>query len=137
MSDEIKSTCSCADKKEKVKKPVKQMGPIETSLFNKIQENLYPEFLKIRNDSWKHAHHSGMKTAGNTVESHFHITIVSDKFNEPLLKGSLARHRYIFKLLDDEVKKIHGFQVICKTPTEWEKSQTKTIPRESSAQYFS
>lgn len=136
MSEEIKPGCKCSSKEDKVEKSEREMGPLESALDHKIKTELNPTILTIRNDSWKHAHHSGMKGAENVIESHFHVTIVSDKFSEPSLKGALARHRYIFKLLDDEVKKIHGFQVVCKTPTEWEKINEKTIPRTSSSQYF-
>lgn len=136
MGEEIKPGCKCSDKKDKVETLDKEMGPIESSLYHRIKTELNPTILKIRNDSWKHAHHSGMKGAENVIESHFHVTIVSDKFSEPALKGALARHRYIFKLLEDEVKQIHGFQVVCKTPTEWERMNEKAEPKASSSQYF-
>lgn len=136
MSETSKPGCKCADKKDDVER-VTSMGPLERSLRDKINSELHPEKLIVRNDSWKHAHHSGMKGAENTVESHFHVTIVSDAFSDSSLKNALARHRFVFKLLDDEVKRIHGFQVVCKTPAEWAKMQQQTVSRESSAKYFS
>ena len=139
---ETMSGCKCADKKDKPETPDKIMGPLESNLHTKITTTLDPQTLIIRNDSWKHAHHTGMKGVENVAESHFHVTIVSEKFSEPGLKSSLARHRYIFKVLDDEIKGgIHGFQVVCKTPQEWAKQQEQTQgekpARAPSGQYFS
>lgn len=129
--------CKCTDKPN-IPQPNEEMGPLESSMYNKIVRDLSPTQLIIRNDSWKHAHHTGMENARNKAESHFHVTIVSDKFKD--IRGTLARHRFIFKLLDEEIKgegKIHGFQVVCKTPDEWIKLQeAKTAPRESSNAYF-
>ncbi|GAV27440.1 hypothetical protein PMKS-000908 [Pichia membranifaciens] len=136
------SGCKCAEKKDKPEAPDKIMGPLESALYEKIITTLNPQTLIIRNDSWKHAHHTGMKGVENVAESHFHVTIVSEKFSEPGLKSSLARHRYIFKVLDDEIKGgIHGFQVVCKTPQEWSKqqgqAQSDKPARAPSGQYFS
>lgn len=135
MTETSKPGCKCSDKKDDVER-TSSMGPIERSLRDKLNSELNPEKLIIRNDSWKHAHHSGMKGAENTIESHFHVTIVSDKFSDNSLKTPLSRHRFIFKLLDDEVKRIHGFQVVCKTPSEWDKLQEQTRVKESSTKYF-
>lgn len=139
MSEVTKSGCSCTGKKERIEKVSKVMGPVEKSLCSKIKGDLDPEILIVKNDSWKHSHHSGMKGAENISESHFHVTIVSDKFKDAGLKTSISRHRYIFKLLDDDIKNgIHGFQVVCKTPEEWQKIQEKEpVKRESSERYFS
>lgn len=138
---ETMSGCKCSDKKDKLEASDKIMGPLERALYEKITSTLNPETLTIRNDSWKHAHHTGMKGVENVTESHFHVTIVSRKFSEPGLKSALARHRYIFKLLDQEIKGgIHGFQVVCKTPEEWEKlqqGQKEKSTRASSEHYFS
>ena len=134
-----KPGCNCTDKKKMPsEKELRPRGPLEERVSEKITSELNPIELIIRNDSWKHAHHSGMKGAENITESHFHVTIVSDKFAEPSLKSALARHRFIFKLLADEVKQIHGFQVVCKTSAEWAKLQEhqETRNKESSAKYF-
>lgn len=138
INDKMNSNCKCTDKKDKIEDN-KIIGPIELSIMNKINENLKPQELIIRNDSWKHSHHSGMKGASNITESHFHVTIISDKFNELGLKTTISRHRYIFKLLDNELKNdIHGFQVVCKTPEEWVKLNNikKNNARESISKYF-
>lgn len=119
MENVVKSGCGCVDKRSK--EDQQNAGPLENSMYYKLEENVQPTLLRFRNDSWKHSHHSGMKGATNVVESHFHVTIVSDKFQD--IKGTVNRHRYIFKLLDKEVKEIHGFQLVCKTPEEWEKTQ--------------
>lgn len=134
MSKINKPGCECVNNEE-IENHF-NMGPLERSLRTKVNRELHPEVFIVRNDSWKHSHHSGMKGAENTIESHFHVTIVSDVFEDAKLKSALARHRFVFKLLDEEVKKIHGFQVVSKTPAEWTKIQNDKPMRESSSKYF-
>ncbi|GMM44050.1 Bol1 protein [Pichia kluyveri] len=95
--------------------PPYNCGPIESKIRERLNSKLNPNKLEIRNDSWKHAHHSGMKGASNTVESHFHVTIISKEFEN---MKSLARHRLVFGILKEEIPDIHGFQIVCKTPEE-------------------
>lgn len=134
------SNCNALSKEDKPLAKNRIIGPIETSIAEKIENDLQPEYLTIRNDSWKHSHHSAKKGVSSIGESHFNVTIVSDKFKELGLKTPLSRHRYIFKLLDDEVQYIHGFQVTCKTHDEWvklkEAQRVERANRASSANYF-
>lgn len=136
MSDTIKSSCNCTERKSKDKSD-RVIGPIESAMITKIDNSLSPIELIIKNDSWKHSHHSAMKGVDNVVESHFNVTIVSEKFDK---MTKLARHRSVFKLLDDEIKQIHGFQVNCKTLPEWEKQakikEEQRAERLSSSNYF-
>ncbi|KAG0677478.1 hypothetical protein C6P40_002279 [Pichia californica] len=130
--------CKCSEKKDENTKQDRIIGPIENSIIKKIENDLKPIKLIIKNDSWKHSHHTGMKGVLNITESHFHVTIISNKFKELGLKSTISRHRYVFKLLNDELKNdIHGFQVICKTPEEWEKLDNDNKIKESSLKYFS
>ncbi|CDK27857.1 unnamed protein product [Kuraishia capsulata CBS 1993] len=98
-----------------------ESGPIELCIRSKIQDALKPVFLDMANDSWKHAHHAGIRGATNVTESHFNVTIVSDEFEG---KNLPARHRLVYKLLEEELneKGVHALQLKTKTPREWEKA---------------
>lgn len=92
-------------------------GPIELCIREKLTSQLSPVVLEIRNDSWKHASHHGLRPEANTTESHFKIDIVSEAFQG---KSQPARHRMIYSILDDEIKNkgVHALQMKTKTPTE-------------------
>ncbi|CCH42591.1 BolA-like protein 1 [Wickerhamomyces ciferrii] len=92
-------------------------GPIEEVITSKLQKEFNPISLKIRNDSHKHAHHRAMDDVTNRTESHFHIDIVSEKFQG---KNQPSRHRLIYSLLKDEIdnKGVHAIQMKTKTPEE-------------------
>lgn len=92
-------------------------GPIESKIIEKIVNKLNPTFLKIANDSAKHAHHAGIRGASNTTESHFRVEVVSEAFQDQKLP---ARHRLIYSLLDDEFTNhgLHALQLKTKTPKE-------------------
>ncbi|GMG22009.1 unnamed protein product [Ambrosiozyma monospora] len=94
--------------------------PIEDSIRSKITQQYAPTYLKIRNDSWKHAGHRGLQGHANITESHFHITIISDAFNGVKLP---ARHRGVYKLLSQEMNDmgVHALQLKTKTAEEWSK----------------
>jgi len=65
----------------------------------------------VIDESHKHAHHRGAhehKAEGGSAESHFHVVIVSDKF-EGLSR--LAKHRAVLDVLKDEVAQIHAFSL--------------------------
>ncbi|RLV94733.1 hypothetical protein JA1_001554 [Spathaspora sp. JA1] len=96
-------------------------GPIELSILTKIQQSFSPTYLKIVNDSHKHAHHAGIRGATNTTESHFNIEIVSSIFEG---KGLPSRHRLVYSLLDDEIKHkgVHALQLKTKTESEINKT---------------
>lgn len=102
-------------------------GPIEQSMLTKLQAEFQPSYLKIVNDSAKHAHHAGIQGAANTTESHFRLEIISDKFVGKTLP---ARHRLVYSLLDDEIK-VHGIHALqMKTKTEAEMNKKKNIANE-------
>lgn len=99
--------------------------PVEDAVRRKITEALQPTILEIRNDSHLHSHHKAM-VGSTSKETHFAVTIVSDEF-----KGKMqpARHRMVYGLLNDELKReggIHALQLRTKTPEE----ETKLKARE-------
>ncbi|KAK6455408.1 bola protein [Scheffersomyces xylosifermentans] len=95
-------------------------GPIEETIVEKLVQNLKPSYLKIANDSQKHAHHAGIRGATNVTESHFRIEVVSNAFEG---KNMPTRHRLIYGLLDDELKNkgVHALQMKTKTESEIKK----------------
>lgn len=98
-------------------------GPVGRLIKERITAELNPQVLVIKNDSHKHAHHAAMRGSDNITESHFRMTIVTDKFqglNQP------ARHRLVYGMFKDEMAQengIHAMQLSTKTPEEWEKLQ--------------
>ena len=65
---------------------------IESLIINEIN----PEFFLIKDVSEEHRGHGSFKDG---VESHFDITVVTDKFSD---KNKIERHRIINKLLKEE-----------------------------------
>ncbi|TVY53003.1 BolA-like protein [Lachnellula suecica] len=91
--------------------------PMEDALRTKISEALHPTHLEIHNDSHLHSHHQAM--AGSTSqETHFRVVITSAAFEK---KMQPARHRMVYKLVDEEMKReggIHALQLRTRTPEE-------------------
>lgn len=92
-------------------------GPIETGIVSKIVDQLNPSYIKVANDSQKHAHHAGLRGATNVTESHFRLEIVSEDFAG---KNMPSRHRLVYQILDDEFKNkgLHALQMKTKTTSE-------------------
>lgn len=110
-------------------KPAPEVGPIEQSIREKVSRELEPTYFDVKNDSWMHAHHLGMRGATNTSESHFSMVIISPKFAE--FKNLPSRHRFVYGLLKDEMTNggVHAIQMKTKTPEEWQK-ELKRAERE-------
>lgn len=74
------------------------------------------DVLEIEDVSSRHIGHAGSREGG---ETHFVITIVSNAF---LGKTPMARHRWIYTLLDHEMKTdIHALSIHAYTPEEFSK----------------
>lgn len=100
-------------------------GPISSTIKQKVNQTLHPTQFEIYNDSHKHAHHTAMRGAENTIESHFRLVIVSDAFQG---KAHPARHRMVYKLLSEELSRdngVHALQLETRTPSEWEKLKSE------------
>ncbi len=63
----------------------------------KLEKALEPSFIKLRDDSGKHAGHAGWREGELT---HLHIVVASKKF-EGISK--VKRHQYIYKILAEEI----------------------------------
>ncbi|TVY31653.1 BolA-like protein [Lachnellula subtilissima] len=91
--------------------------PMEDALRTKITESLSPTHLEIHNDSHLHSHHKAMADS-TSQETHFRVVITSEAFKS---KMQPARHRMVYKLVDEEMKKeggIHALQLRTRTPDE-------------------
>ncbi|SAL97748.1 hypothetical protein [Absidia glauca] len=92
-----------------------EKGPVQLSIEHKVMEALEPTVMETINESHLHSHHSAMK--GNTnKETHFKLTVVSDKFQGKTL---MQRHRMIYGLLGDELQQgLHALTLKTKTQNE-------------------
>ncbi|KAG8532970.1 uncharacterized protein KY384_001752 [Bacidia gigantensis] len=102
--------------------------PVEDRIRLKLDKAFNPTTLNIANDSASHAHHTAM--AGSvSKETHFRVLITSDDF---LMKTQPARHRMVYTVLNDELKKeggIHALQLKTQTIGEeqilWRKARAE------------
>jgi len=87
------------------------MGIIASSIKDKLEKTFNPTQLEVIDESSKHAHHRGAHehaAEGGSAESHFHVVIVSEKFQG---MSRLAKHRAVLDVLADEIKQIHAFSL--------------------------
>jgi BolA protein len=89
---------------------------VQASIEKKIADNILVDFLKVENESNRHA------VPANS-ETHFKVIVVSNVFAAMPL---LARHRLINKLLQDDLAgPIHALALHTFTPAQWlEKNKT-------------
>jgi stress-induced morphogen len=96
--------------------------PIFGRIESKLTAGLAPSSLKIKDESFMHAGHSGNPSGDPDAETHFKVEIVSPKFEG---KMPVARHRMVYELLDQEIKDgVHALSLKTKTPAEAEKAKT-------------
>ncbi|CAM6125882.1 unnamed protein product [Calypogeia fissa] len=87
---------------------------MKSSIEKKLQEALAPTVLVVSDVSHQHAGHAGVHKGA--TETHFNVTVVSDKFTGTSL---IKRHRLIYGLLEDELKNgVHALSLVTKTPSE-------------------
>ena len=87
------------------------MGIIASSIKEKLEQSFTPSQLEVIDESHKHAHHSGAHehaAEGGSAESHFHVVIISKKFEG---MSRLAKHRAVLDVLKEEVAQIHAFSL--------------------------
>ena len=91
------------------------MGVIADSIKEKLTQSFNPSQLEVIDESHKHAGHAGAaqhaaKHGGG--ESHFHVTIIAEKFKGMTL---LARHRAVMEVLAEEMDgKVHALSLDAK-----------------------
>jgi BolA protein len=95
-------------------------GPIATIIREKLVSALSPTQLELEDESWRHAghHHEGGMDAKPGGESHFNLTVVSQRFEG---QGRVARQRTINALLAEELAgPVHALSIRALTPAESE-----------------
>lgn len=93
----------------------KSVDADERPLYNRMissLEALKPSTLELNDVSYQHAGH---REAGENIESHFELFIVSEAFEDLNL---VKRHKLIYMILGDVMSKIHALQIQAKTPAE-------------------
>lgn len=87
------------------------MGIIASSIKEKLEQSFNPTQLEVIDESHKHAHHRGAHehaAEGGSAESHFHVVIVSEKFDG---MSVLAKHRAVKDAISEEMKQIHALSI--------------------------
>jgi BolA protein len=89
---------------------------VEARIKEKLFEAFSPSQLFVENESHKHAGHAAMRDYAFTGETHFTVTIVSDRFAG---RSRVERHRMVHEALAEELAgPIHALAVKAKTPEE-------------------
>lgn len=87
---------------------------VQTTIENKLNQQLKPHFLEVINQSHEHAGH-----LHGDVDSHFKIVIVANAFNG---KRMVSRHQMIYKILAEELESpVHALVLKTLTQEEWQK----------------
>ena len=81
-----------------------------------LTEKLAPVALEVVNQSHLHQGHAGDDGSG---ESHFHVMVVSNAFDG---LRALERHRMVFSILHEEMKRIHALEIKAFSPSEYKTS---------------
>lgn len=85
---------------------------VEQTIIQKINSEFSPILFNIENESYMHS-------SGKGAESHFKLTLVSDKFEG---QRAVARHRAVYTCLADELANgVHALALHLYTQSEWEK----------------
>tara|TARA_B100000029_G_scaffold512032_1_gene607611 strand:- start:2340 stop:2594 length:255 start_codon:yes stop_codon:yes gene_type:complete len=78
----------------------------ESTIYQKLYDFFEPDFLEVKNESYKHWGHSGSPNTGN---SHFLIKIKSKKLSD---LTRLDGERKIYSVLQKEMKNhIHALSI--------------------------
>lgn len=86
---------------------------VEQSIRHKLTQELAPQALVIQNISHEHDGHA---SSPGTGESHFVVSVVSDRFQG---MPKVARFRMVYKILEQEVGgPVHALSLDLKSPLE-------------------
>ena len=86
---------------------------MEETIREKLTETFSPVSLDVVNDSHRHAGHAGSPGTG---ESHFRVTIISDKFDG---LSRVERHRLVNEALASELSgPVHALAIKALAPDE-------------------
>lgn len=86
---------------------------VRSALTAKLTEALAPTRLEVTDDSARHAGHAGARPEG---ETHFSVTVVSERFRG---LGRVARQRLVYDILAEELAgPVHALSLATLTPEE-------------------
>jgi BolA protein len=86
---------------------------MQATIQSKLEADLSPDHVVVDNESHMHG--------GPATESHFKLTVVSEKFDELTL---IKRHRLVYKLMEDELAgSVHALALHLYSPAEWQLRQ--------------
>lgn len=84
---------------------------VEQAIIHKMNAEFLPVVLHVENESYMHS-------SGRGAESHFKLTVVSDKFEG---KRAVARHQAVYACLAEELQNgVHALALHLYTVEEWE-----------------
>lgn len=85
---------------------------------SRITQSLAPVVVEVVDESHRHS-------SGKGAESHFNVTVVSDRFDG---QNRVKRHRQIHALLDDQMAGgLHALTLTLLTPAEYEAKSGQSI----------
>jgi BolA protein len=85
-----------------------------------IREQLKPDYLKITDDSVKHAGHRGAVSGGG----HYIVTVVSEAFEGKVL---MEQHRMVNEILKELFQtEIHALALNTFAPSQWKQRSEQT-----------
>jgi BolA-like protein 1 len=83
---------------------------VQTRIEAKLARELAPVTLVVENESKNHSVPKGSET-------HFKVTVVSEKFDG---LGRVDRHKLVYAILKDELAGgVHALTITSRTPAEW------------------
>ena len=86
---------------------------VAKTIERKLTEQLRPQSLLVIDESHQHAGHSSAPIGG---ESHFHVEITAEVFNN---LSRVARQRLVYRVLNDELAgPVHALSLNTATPAE-------------------
>ena len=86
---------------------------VAKTIARKLTEQLHPQSVDVLDQSHQHAGHANAPADG---ESHFHVKIVAEAFNN---LNRVARQRLVYQILNDELAgPVHALSLNTITPDE-------------------
>ena len=89
---------------------------IQTEIENNLTNEMDLLHLEVENESPNHNVEPGS-------ESHFKVVVVSDEFIE---KRLVQRHQMIYRILKEQMTKIHAIAIHAFTKDEWRKKLVRS-----------
>lgn len=95
---------------------------VEQTIIDKINSVFSPILFNIENESYMHS-------SGRGAESHFKLTLVSDKFEG---QKTVSRHRAVYACLAEELANgVHALALHLYTLSEWKEIEG-SVPKSPS-----